>query len=290
MREVLEEVIRGQGGADLHAHTTHSDGHWRPEDLVADAVSLGIRALAVTDHDTVSALAEAEEAAARWRIALIPGIEVTLRHGDSPYHLLCYDVDPLAEAWAQVRRERRRGEERYYRRLLQMIRDRGYGVREEDVLQADGTFRPHPATGALQAAGYADSYEAALALLQSLDLPYPYQLLAVDSHYLAELLAPDDALCVIAHAGRAQMGVCVQATSGHVAQLKELLPLVALEAYHPYHSETDVAHCLQLCAEHGLATTAGSDAHGWNVNRPPRSHPASLSLRLLEAIRERWTG
>jgi hypothetical protein len=62
-----------------------------------------------------------------------------------------------------------------------------------------------------------------------------------------------------------------------------------LEAYHPYHSQRDVAHCLDLCAEHDLATTAGSDAHGWNVRRPPRTHPASQSRRVLELVRERWS-
>jgi len=289
MRNVLEQAMRGEGGVDLHSHTTYSDGHWRPEDLVRDAASLGIRVLAVTDHDTVAGLDEAAEAAEKHGIALIPGIEVTLQHSESAYHLLCYDVDPQSEVWIELQGERKRREQQYYRGVLQMIRDAGYMVQDEDVLREDGTFQAHPATGALRAAGYAESYESALALLNSLKLRYPYELLAIDSGYLAEILPRDQALCVIAHAGRAQPGVCVKATSRDVRELKERLPLVGLESFHPYHSAADVAHCVELCAEHGLGTTAGSDAHGWNVKRPPRPHPADQSLRLLEMVRERWT-
>ncbi len=288
MRDLLEQTLRGEGGVDLHSHTVHSDGNWRPAELVRDAAALGIRVLAVTDHDTTSGLAEAAAAAAQHGVALIPGIEVTLQHAGSAYHLLCYDVDPADPAWAEVRRLRQEGEQRYYRRLLELIRAAGYAVRDEDVLLPDGSYPPHAATGALRAGGYADTQEAAARLLGSLQLPYPYELLALDSRDLAELLPRDGALCVIAHAGRAQPGVCVKATSGDVAALKEMLPLVALEVYHPYHTPADVAHCLDLCAEHGLVTTAGSDAHGWNVQRPPRAHPASQSLRLLELVHERW--
>ncbi len=288
MRDLLEQTIRGEGGVDLHSHTVHSDGHWRPAELVRDVAALGIRVLAVTDHDTVSGLAEAAEAAAQHGVALISGIEVTLQHEGNAYHLLCYDVDPSAKVWAEVGRLRREGEQRYYRRLLEMIRAAGYAVRDEDVLQADGRYPPHAATGALQAAGYAASPESAARLLSSLQLHYPYQLLAIDSRDLADLLPRDGALCVIAHAGRAQTGVCVKAASHDVGALKQMLPLVGLEAYHPYHTPSDVAHCLGLCAEHGLGTTAGSDAHGWNVQRPPRAHAASQALRLLELVRERW--
>lgn len=290
MREVLEHALRGEGGVDLHCHTVHSDGHWSPSELVRDAAALGIRVLAVTDHDTVSGLAEAIAAATRHGLALIPGIEVTLQHAGSAYHLLCYDVDPASEVWAEVARRRRAGEQRYYRRMLELIRAAGYAVRDEDVLQPDGSYPPHAATGALQAAGYADSHEAAARLLSSMHLPYPYELLAIDSRDLADLLPRDAALCVIAHAGRAQPGVCVKVTSRDVAELKRMLPLVGLEAYHPYHAPADVVHCLQVCSEYGLGTTAGSDAHGWNVQRPPRAHPPSLSLRLLELVRERWAG
>jgi predicted metal-dependent phosphoesterase TrpH len=287
-REILSAAMGGEGGVDLHAHTTSSDGHWTPEGLVDDAAGLGIRVLAVTDHDTVAGIPEAQAAAQQRGVALIPGVEVTLRHRESAYHLLCYDVDPTAEVWADLHAERRRGEQRYYRRLLAMIREAGYAVRDEAVLQENGTYRPHPATGALQAAGYATSYESAQAMLKSLHLVYPSELLAVKSEFLAEVLDTRDALCVVAHAARSEPGVCVRATASDVAELRDMLPLVGLESYHPYHSESDVAQCLSLCDEHGLSPTAGSDAHGWNVRRPPKPHPAALSLRLLEMVRERW--
>src|SRR5207237_8896691 len=111
----------------------------------------------------------------------------------------------------------------------------------------------------------------------------------LDSYVLAELLEPGEALCVVAHAARTERGVCVRATSQDVGELKQMLPLVGLEAYHPYHSQADITYCLDLCTEHQLVTTTASDAHGWKVRRPPRAHPADLSRQLLEMIHERWS-
>jgi predicted metal-dependent phosphoesterase TrpH len=289
MRDILLQSMDGDGGVDLHAHTTFSDGHWEPEHLVHDAAALNIRVLAVTDHDTVAGLARVRAAADLESIAFIPGLEVTLSHRERPYHLLCYDVDPEAAVWSDVESRRRLGQQRYYRRLLELIREAGYAVRDEDVLQEGGEYRQHAATGALRAAGYANSYAAAQRLLQSLHIKYPFELLSIDSYYLAERMEPGDALCVIAHAAREETGVCAPATSRDLGELKEVLPLVGLETYHPYHSEADVAHCLDLCAEHRLSPTAGSDAHGAIVNRPLHAHSADLSRQVLEMISERWT-
>jgi 3',5'-nucleoside bisphosphate phosphatase len=64
-------------GADLHVHTTHSDGVCSPCEVVVAAARVGLSALAITDHDTVSALAVARPEAARWGVELIAGVELT---------------------------------------------------------------------------------------------------------------------------------------------------------------------------------------------------------------------
>ena len=66
-----------KGGADLHVHTTHSDGLCSPGEVVRAAADRGLAALAITDHDTLSALAVARPEAARVGVELIHGIELT---------------------------------------------------------------------------------------------------------------------------------------------------------------------------------------------------------------------
>ena len=83
--------------ADLHVHTTHSDGGCSPCEVVIAAARVGLAALAITDHDTVSALAVARPEAVRWGVELVSGVELTCQHAARELHLLGYfiqDDDP----------------------------------------------------------------------------------------------------------------------------------------------------------------------------------------------------
>ena len=80
-------------GADLHAHTTASDGSLTPTELVRLAVESGLEALAVTDHDTLDGLPEALVAASALGIELIPGIELAVTCPNGRFHMLGLFID-----------------------------------------------------------------------------------------------------------------------------------------------------------------------------------------------------
>jgi len=85
--------------ADLHNHTTASDGDFSPEELVLEAKKAGISALGVTDHDTIKGVEEAIAAGKRHGVQVIPGVEVSVRF-KRPFftgtlHLLCYFSETL---------------------------------------------------------------------------------------------------------------------------------------------------------------------------------------------------
>ncbi len=94
-------------GADLHVHTTHSDGVCSPCEVVNAAHCVGLAALAITDHDTVSGLAVARPEAARLGIELIGGVEWTAALEGREVHILGHfvrDDDPaLLDASARLR-------------------------------------------------------------------------------------------------------------------------------------------------------------------------------------------
>jgi predicted metal-dependent phosphoesterase TrpH len=81
-------AVRPHPGADLHVHTTHSDGAFSPSEVVIAAASVGLAALAITDHDTVSALSVAQPEASRLGLELIPGVELTCELAGREIHLL----------------------------------------------------------------------------------------------------------------------------------------------------------------------------------------------------------
>ncbi len=96
-----------RGAADLHVHTTHSDGVCSPCEVVVAAARVGLAALAITDHDSVSALAAARPEAVRWDIELVAGVELTCGQDGRELHILGHffrDDDPaLLETLASLR-------------------------------------------------------------------------------------------------------------------------------------------------------------------------------------------
>jgi 3',5'-nucleoside bisphosphate phosphatase len=94
-------------GADLHVHTTHSDGACSPCEVVVAAARVGLRAVAITDHDTVSALAVARPEAARWGIELVAGVELTCENRGREFHILGHfirdDDRALLDSMASLR-------------------------------------------------------------------------------------------------------------------------------------------------------------------------------------------
>ena len=97
-------------GADLHVHTTHSDGVCSPCEVVTAAANVGLSAVAITDHDTVSAVAVARLEAARLGVELIAGVEWTAELDGREIHLLAHfvrDDDPaLIAVSTRLRAER----------------------------------------------------------------------------------------------------------------------------------------------------------------------------------------
>ncbi len=83
---------------DLHTHSTASDGTLTPTELVARAAQVGIQVLALTDHDTLNGIAEAQAAAAERGLNLIPGVEISVTWSGRTIHILGLGLDPSTPA------------------------------------------------------------------------------------------------------------------------------------------------------------------------------------------------
>jgi predicted metal-dependent phosphoesterase TrpH len=250
---------------DLHLHTTHSDGSFSTADVVAFAKTAGVTALAITDHDIVAGIPEAMEAGARLGIEVIPGVEISSRHGDSELHILGYCFDwrqpQLNERMKQLR------ESRHDRnpRIIQRLNELGLPVTYEEVRKLAGTEsvgRPHIARVLMNKKFVSSAKEAF-------------------DRYLAEgrpafvsrqLPDPTEAVTWINEAG----GVAVLAhptwvketsegLSRLVRQLKEA-GLGGLEVHYSTHNARQTAEYLSLAKRLDLLITGGSDFHG--VTKP----------------------
>ena len=250
--------------ADLHVHSTASDGTLRPADLVALALRRGLSVLAIADHDSVEGLPEAMEAAADTSLVLIPAVELSSVTPDGDdVHMLGYfirvDDEHLLRHLADLRSARLNRAES----MVGALNDAGYRVTLDDVLllsEGGAVGRSHVAR-ALVAAGHAESVADAFKRLIGRGRPF----------YVAkDVRSPQDAIHCIREAG----GLAVVAHPG-VSRLEHLIPeladagLAGIEAYHADHSAHERLHFAALAAEMGLLATGGSDFHGYAAPNPP---------------------
>jgi len=245
-----------KGLADLHIHSSYSDGVYSPRELASMAKMAGITVMALTDHDTLKGLPEMKNAADSFGIDFLPGVEFSTRWENRQVHILGYGIDEhntlLLEALADVRSARRSRMEKIVKRLHEMGMDVDVPVPEEGH-RAVG--RPHIAR-ALVAQGYVKSVQEAFDLYIGEGKPaYKPQVKMV----------PAEAVSVIHQAG----GLAVQAHPEEIGDrltalnLISTLPYDGLEIFHPSASEKDVeAFWMQAATERNLLVTGGSDFHG----------------------------
>ena len=250
------------GFADLHIHSSYSDGVYSPRELTAMAKTAGITVLALTDHDTLKGLPEMNEAAASVGIEFIPGVEFSARWENRQVHVLGYGIDQhnalLLERLADVRNARRSRLEKIIKRLHEMGMDVDVPVPEEGQ-RAVG--RPHIAR-ALVAQGYVQTVQEAFDLYIGEGRP---------AYQPQTKMTPPEAVALIHQAG----GLAVQAHPDEIGdcklarQLLDTLPYDGLEIYHPSAKEKDtLAVWLRTAMERNLLVTGGSDFHG-NAGRFP---------------------
>lgn len=240
---------------DLHMHSTASDGSRAPADVVLAASRARLGAIALTDHDTVAGIAEAQHAGEALGVRVVAGVELSAVEGDTETHLLglhLRDTSVLERALAGLREMR----ERRARRIVARLDEIGVHISMDSVLAqaADGAVgRPHVAR-ALIAEGWAvDSRDA-----------FDRYLGAGRPAYVAkEQLGMRDAIVMIHDAG----GLAVLAHPAAAGTRERLTALRAegldgVEVRHPSHSSADTSRLAALARELDLVPSGGSDWHG----------------------------
>jgi predicted metal-dependent phosphoesterase TrpH len=243
---------------DLHAHTLASDGGDRPEELVAAAAAAGVGTLAVTDHDTVAAVAPARAAGERLGVEVLAGCEVTATVGDRVVHVLLYGEGLLEPDLADAVEATRRGRDERNLAIGERL-ERLTGVGHADAVEVAGQSvlsRAHFARALVARGVVADVAEAFDRYLSS----------GRPAYVPAPGVSVTDAVALAVKAG----GVAVLAHPGRLAAgERDRVVGEALEAgvdgVEVWHSQHDAGlrRSLEaLVARHGLLATGGSDYHG----------------------------
>ena len=138
---------------DLHTHSTASDGALKPALLVDLAKETGLRALALTDHDTVAGIAEARKRAAERSLVFVAGVEIEIEFDPGEFHLLGLGIDEKNKnlldglsLLAEARKDRNE-------RIVELFKSDGIAIDLEEISRIAGTERigrPHLADALLR--------------------------------------------------------------------------------------------------------------------------------------------
>jgi len=242
--------------ADLHTHSTASDGEMAPAALVHYARERGLSALALTDHDSVAGLDAASRAARSAGIDFVPGVELSCDVPQNEVHILGYFIrwhDPHFLTMLARFREGRYGRAE---KMVKKLTALGAPIAFERVKQIAGDApigRPHIAQ-ALVEAGHVTSVPEAFERFIGRNGPAYVQRFR---------LTPVDAVALILRAG----GVPVLAHPREVTHYVEPLVkvgLVGLEALYGLYDTATRAELVRLARRYDLIVTGGSDFHGLN--------------------------
>ena len=242
--------------ADLHIHSNFSDGIDTPEEIVKQSAAVGLKTIALTDHDTVAGIERALAAGEQSKVEVIPGIEFTTENPRSEVHILGYFMDRHSAELAEVLTKIQQGRiDRIYE-IVKKLKALGLEIEPDDVFAFSGKSspgRPHVAR-ALMRKGIVTNFKEAFN--RFLDFRSP----AYVPHYR---LAPVEAVQLVKKAG----GIPVFAHPV-ISNCDEIIPELAaaglrgLEIYYPGYYADQIDHYLAIAAKHDLLATGGSDYHG----------------------------
>jgi predicted metal-dependent phosphoesterase TrpH len=276
--------------ADLHSHSTFSDGRLTPTELIDLAHRNGVRIGSLTDHDIVDGLPEAFEAAARHQdFTLIPGIEMSTDVPGNEVHILGHFIDWHDEAFLERLAKLQESRLGRARAMVEKLVQVGKPVKWERVeaFAGEGAVgRPHIAL-ALVEAGHVATVNEAFDLYLSRNGPAYVERDRLGPDEVVKLLLGVGGMATLAHPRELY-------ASGNLEELLSLLTsagLTGMEVYYQDYFPEEIETLRALAARFGLIPLGGSDYHG--LGGPQQREPGNIPLpmepveRLLSLARER---
>jgi predicted metal-dependent phosphoesterase TrpH len=259
--------------ANLHIHTTASDGKTKPRELVSRAAHLNLSIISITDHDTTAGVSAAQEEAKQHDIGILNGVEVTGLFKNRECHFLAYHFDlnnqqlnKLLKQHQKVRRERAGF-------IIRQLRKKGLQIDlAETLAEASGNAvgRPHIAA-MLMKKGYVRSAKEAFirylsdGKLKNTDTGFQ------ECEKIIKIVHRAGGAVILAHPGRMYS----------IDEMKQLIRkgIDGIEAVHPSHHTEMKTKLRRLAERHQLLITGGSDFHGTSddIARQLENHTVDIT-------------
>ena len=264
--------------ADLHVHTSCSDGTDTPAQLVQEAIRRGVSVLAIVDHDTTEAIAEASAEARGLDLEIIPGIELTAQHENQEIHILGYFLNyrnnELLEKLKLVQLNRI---ERAYK-IIENLKELGLKLNPATVFSISGKAtvgRMHIARALVKDGLVGSTAEAFRKYIGDKSPAYVlgFRLSVPEA---IKLIHAAGGVAVLAHPYMLQNDALITEFAGY--------GLEGIEVHYPEHSQAMVNFYLDLAKKLNLLVTGGTDFHG-SAKPQIKLGMIKIPLELVEKLR-----
>lgn len=244
--------------ADLHLHTTASDGRLSPQELVHRAGHLGLEVIAITDHDSTAGVPPALTAAKSFpNLIVIPGVEIDTDIPDHDVHILGYFIDYQNIEFANTLERLRNSRYERGQKMVARLAELGIQIDWERVLElaAGGAIgRPHIAQAMLER-GYISSFKEAFNQYIGRNCIAYVKRTKITPLEAVTLIVKANGLPFLAHPAD------IENLESFVLQL-QAAGLAGIEVYYAHYSPEKVERLRAVADKFGLVSSGGSDYHG----------------------------
>ena len=254
--------------ADLHTHSSCSDGLFEPEEMVEQAAKMQLGALAISDHDNFEGAKRLLQAAKDINLIAIPAVELSTQYDDRQVHMLGYFCDFDNKDLQQLFEESNSARKKRTLQMAANLEKDGYPVHPDELQESGEILNSTLIARRLVSAGLYPNVDDVIEKLIGFDCPYYVKRNNINSIEAIKLIEQAGGSSFIAHPA--------------AYEVTDLIPVFAkngltgLEAYYPLHSASEQKDLLALAKELNIGVSGGSDWHGDNV------HHSSLAQSGLE--------
>lgn len=248
---------------DLHVHSTSSDGTFTPSELVAYGIKKGLKAFALTDHDTTDGIREALEAARGTCISVIPGIELSTAWNQKDIHILGLNIEPENSRFQNRLRDFQLERERRNRKIISKMQEQGLHISYQEMVSSfpDSVWTRAHFARFLADTGQVHTIAEAFSRFLGDHAPCFVPREKVTPFQAIQLIHEGGGKAVLAHP------LLYHMTLEQLDELTALLVKAGLDGIEAIYSSNrgmDETNMRRLARKYNLFITGGSDFHGSN--------------------------
>ncbi|MHB1391845.1 MAG: PHP domain-containing protein [Clostridia bacterium] len=266
--------------ADLHIHTTASDGLLSPEEVVRWAGIKRLTAIGITDHDTVNGIIPAVEASSKYGIEVVPGIELSTLYEEEEIHILGYYIDYKVEWFLETLKKIQNSRYERASMIVNKLNDMGVDitlVQVKTIADNGAIGRPHIARAMIDK-GYINNIKEAFQGYIGKGCPAYVERYKLSCREAIEMIKRLGGVSVLAHPGLVR-------NKTHIGKIINL-GIDGIEVYHTKHDDETIRNSLAIANARMLLISGGSDCHGIKLNNEPIIGNCSVDYKYVQQLKE----